>query len=723
VNPLTNEVSIALKERAQGTPILAESSVDRHASYTRRKAAIWINRQTSGTYPAGAPFSHTAYADIDHDGDADYLRAIDVAGAATPVQVMINNGNGTFSDQTAARIIGPQPGVVIARKVLAGDYNADGWVDFFVLSHGPDEPPFPGEFNQMFLSNGNGTMHYDPQFEADVAFFHGGASADFNGDGRDDVRVGGAFPHLWLNDGDGTWTANRSRLPIRTNGAPVVFDIIEAIDIDGDGFLDLICQEPTVAARLHSIYWGAADGLYRDWRKTTLPPMPDAYIDSLDYAAEDIDRDGRRDIIVNWADFQDKRYLQVLRQASPRVFVDETATRMAMNTALRTMDYIRAQDVNGDGHVDVFIDDKQDVETGEYAWTNNGNGVFAPYSGSVLPAEPVRLSIADASVQEGNAGSTNLVFTVLLSRAATLPVVFDIATANGTATAGSDFSALSASAQSIAAGQLSRTFSVAIVGDTTAEPSEAFLVRLSHVIGASVADDLAVGTIANDDTLTLRIDDANITEGDSGTKALAFNVSLNGTSGAPVGFSANSQGNTATPGSDFISLPVTAFSIPAGQVSKVVNVTINGDTAVEGNEAFFVWLSSVSGATLQDGQGFGTITNDDVVKLGIADASTTEGNSGTKQLTFTVSLSQAAPTTVTFNANSQSNTATVGSDFVSLPVTAFSIPAGQLTKTFTVTINGDTTVENDETFFVWLSSVSGATLQDGQGIGTLTNDD
>jgi hypothetical protein len=78
---------------------------------------------------------------------------------------------------------------------------------------------------------------------------------------------------------------------------------------------------------------------------------------------------------------------------------------------------------------------------------------------------------------------------------------------------------------------------------------------------------------------------------------------------------------------------------------------------------------------------------------------------------------------VTFNANTHSSTATVGSDFLGLPVSGFSIPAGHLSKTFTVTINGDTAVEANETFFVWLSSAVGATLQDGQGIGTITNDD
>jgi hypothetical protein len=222
---------------------------------------------------------------------------------------------------------------------------------------------------------------------------------------------------------------------------------------------------------------------------------------------------------------------------------------------------------------------------------------------------------------------------------------------------------------------------------------------------------------------TLAVADASVSEGNSGTRLLTFTVRLSQASATTVNFSANTQGNTASAGSDFVSLPVTAFSIPAGQLTRTFTVTINGDTTVENNETFFVWLSAVSGATLQDGQGVGTITNDDAVGLRLGDASISEGNSGTKLLTFTARLTQASANTVTFKANTQGNTASAGSDFVSLPLTGFSIPAGQLTRSFTVTINGDTAVENNETFFVWLSSVAGAALQDGQGIGTITNDD
>ena len=112
---------------------------------------------------------------------------------------------------------------------------------------------------------------------------------------------------------------------------------------------------------------------------------------------------------------------------------------------------------------------------------------------------PLRLSIGDASIREGNSGTQALTFTVKLSRASTTAVSYSIATANGTATAGSDYVARSLSGQTIAAGQTSKTFAVTINGDTTREGDETFKVNLSAVTGAVLLDGQATGTVLTDD--------------------------------------------------------------------------------------------------------------------------------------------------------------------------------------------------------------------------------
>ena len=110
--------------------------------------------------------------------------------------------------------------------------------------------------------------------------------------------------------------------------------------------------------------------------------------------------------------------------------------------------------------------------------------------------------------------------------------------------------------------------------------------------------------------------------------------------------------------------------------------------------------------------------------LGINDVSQDEGNSGTTPFTFTVTLSSAAGAGgVTFNWSTADGTATAGSDYTAVANGSGSIPQGSTSTTVTVNVTGDTTTEPNETFFVNLTNVTGATVTDGQGQGTIVNDD
>ena len=154
-------------------------------------------------------------------------------------------------------------------------------------------------------------------------------------------------------------------------------------------------------------------------------------------------------------------------------------------------------------------------------------------------------------------------------------------------------------------------------------------------------------------------------------------------------------------------------------------MTINGDTTVEPDETFFVnLLGATNGGTIVKSQGIGTITNDDTVgNISISDVTIAEGNAGTSIATFTVTRTGG---TAAFDVNyaTADGTATAGSDYVAQPTGTVSFAAGDLTKTISVTINGDTTIEPDETFFVnLLGATNGGTIVKSQGIGTITNDD
>lgn len=136
------------------------------------------------------------------------------------------------------------------------------------------------------------------------------------------------------------------------------------------------------------------------------------------------------------------------------------------------------------------------------------------------PAVPPAISVADVSVAEGDSGTRLLTFTVALSKPAASTVSLHYATADGTATAGSDYAAASG-ILTFAAGETSKTISIAIPGDTAMEANESFLLNLSGASGATIARASATGTILNDDTAatppTLSVSDTSVTEGNPGT--------------------------------------------------------------------------------------------------------------------------------------------------------------------------------------------------------------
>ena len=579
---------------------------DAGTSYTLRKSTLWFNRyvQDRGVYGA-------AYADFNKDGLIDAAIApVDFSGVREPVRFMMNTGGGSFANQTATVLSNAQPGVVHARKIFTGDFNGDGWPDVFVAGHGYDQPPFPGEFPHLFLSNGNGTLRYDNSLEPQIAFNHGAASGDINHDGSIDLLiVQQHHAHFLINDGQAHFTKDSTRFPAEVEWKNYFTG--ELIDIDKDGHLDAVLGGHEYEGAATTIYWGNAAGMFSASAKTVLPGLASWAIVN-DYAAEDFDGDGDRDMVLNrtgQTPFYTGRYLQVLRQSAPRVFVDETGTRLSMNTNRFWTDYIRVQDINGDQIVDLFLDEKNESFNGEYAWTNNGQGVFSNYTGAVNPA-PV-LSIADASTTEGQAGSKTMSFTVQSSQPLIQPVSFDIMTDNGTATGDGDYVAKALAGQGIAAGQSSKSFDVTINGDGTVEARETFTVNLLNVSGAMVSDGQALGSIVNDDLSGLSIGDASVIEGAGGFVTARFVISLASPMSTGVSFDVATSNGSATSGVDYVARAQAGRVLDAGRTRQVFEVQVNGDATAEPDESFSVTLSNVSGATLADGTATGTIVSDD----------------------------------------------------------------------------------------------------------------
>ena len=240
------------------------------------------------------------------------------------------------------------------------------------------------------------------------------------------------------------------------------------------------------------------------------------------------------------------------------------------------------------------------------------------------------------------------------------------------------------------------------------------------IVSSSVA--LNVTTVPG----SVSINDVTISEGNSGIKVATFTVTRSdGTAPIAVDF-ATSDGDATTADNDYAATSGT-LNFAAGVKTQTISVTINGDGKFESDEAFTVNLSgATNGATISDGSGTGTIANDDAEPVGsvaIDDVTITEGDSGTKTATFTVTRSNGTAAFAVNFATGNSSATTADNDYVANSGT-LNFAQGDTTRTVSVTIKGDIKVEPDQTFNVNLSAATnGATISDSQGVGTIANDD
>ncbi len=351
-------------------------------------------------------------------------------------------------------------------------------------------------------------------------------------------------------------------------------------------------------------------------------------------------------------------------------------------------------------------------------------------------APPPEMSIADASVLEGNSGTKNLVFRVTLSSPAPPGgVSAGYRLSDDTArVSDDDYNLVPPNAMVIfPEGTLERTITILVRGDTKFEPDERFQVSLFLPNGVTFGDSLAFGTILNDDAPPpeMSIADASVLEGNSGTKNLVFRVTLSSPA-PPGGVSAGyrlSDDTARVSDDDYNLVPPNAMVIfPEGTLERTITILVRGDTKFEPDERFQVSLFLPNGVTFGDSLAFGTILNDDAPppEMSIADASVLEGNSGTKNLVFRVTLSSPAPPGgVSAGYRLSDDTARVSDDDYNLvpPNAMVTFPEGTLERTITILVRGDTKFEPDERFQVSLFLPNGVTFRDSLAFGTILNDD
>src|SRR6185295_8866597 len=183
---------------------------------------------------------------------------------------------------------------------------------------------------------------------------------------------------------------------------------------------------------------------------------------------------------------------------------------------------------------------------------------------------------------------------------------------NNTAVAPGDYTAVGATTLTFNPGVTTQTFAVTVQSDLLDETNETYFVNLTSPTNATISDSQGQGTITDDDaTPSLSINDVTVTEGNSGTAIATFTATLSAASGQTVTVSAATANNTAVAPGDYSAVGATTLTFNPGITTQTFATTVAGDTSVEGNETFFVNLSSATNATISDAQGVGTITDDD----------------------------------------------------------------------------------------------------------------
>ena len=414
---------------------------------------------------------------------------------------------------------------------------------------------------------------------------------------------------------------------------------------------------------------------------------------------------------------------------------DVTATAVADYTApaAGAMETITAGSTTATVSVPLVNDDAaEDVETFRLEVTGAVNAQRDDSAGVATIIDDdglVQILVDDpGSVYEGDGAS--VVFTVRLSRAdGTNPVTVAYSTADGTATAGSDYTAATSQTLTFAATDTVKTVSVPLINDDVLEDAETFrLVLSSPSSNAELGDGQASVLILDDDGLpSLSVADAAAqAEGSAAT----FTVTLSSTvpqevtvDYATVADPSAAGEAAATPGQDYTSTSGT-LTIAARSASAPVSVPLLEDSLDENTETFWLRLSNPVGSIVVDGTATGTVNDDDPLpEISIADAGATEGGA----LVFEVSLTPVSGRTVTVPWTTQARpagmgAASSGSDYTQASGTLTFSPGTTTAQVEVVSLTDDV-AEADETFLVQLGTPTNAALDDSTAVGAIRDDD
>ena len=610
------------------------------------------------------------------------------------VTILINNGAGTFTS------IGTVPVDRNPEAIRTADFNGDGKLDLAVGNF------FGGSLStgnvSILLGNGNGTFQTAVNFNAGTPTDL--AVADLNGDNKLDLAVASNTINkasVLLGNGDGTFQAAVPyNLPGEGRGVAVA-------DFNGDTKPDLALTNGLASGNL-SILLGNGDGTFQDATTTAVGSAPTGII------AKDISGDGKQDILI--ADTK-SHAVTVFLGVGNGTF----QTPVSYPVGQEPIRFV-LEDFNGDGPLDVIT---VNANSNSYSvLRGNGDGTFqtavtspartqswAPFSGDFNQDGKPDLAIlnnnfdlVDIYLNSPSGTGTSISATETVAATVLVATFVDF---DNTKTA-TNFTAT-----------INWGDGTATSAGTITANGAGFNVTGTHTYGAAgtfnvsiqIADNSgnfeSVTSTAVVKALTSTAVTTSVTPSDFG-QSVTFTATVTSSAGTPNGSVQFKDGGVdigspvALNGSGVATFTTSGLAVG----THIITAHYSGSDTFE-----------TSSGTLAGGQVVRPLPT-----LIISDESISEGDSGTKTMTFSATLSAASNLVVTVKFATADVSATAGADYEAATGTLTFNP-GETTKTVSVNIIGDLTNEFDETLQVNLSDPTNAGITDAQGIGTITNDD
>jgi hypothetical protein len=335
------------------------------------------------------------------------------------------------------------------------------------------------------------------------------------------------------------------------------------------------------------------------------------------------------------------------------------------------------------------------------------------------------ISVLDVVVDE-KAGSAT--FDIVLDKAASSSFTVGYGTANGSAAAGTDYTAATGTV-SFAAGQTVKHVTVNIADDATVEPDEVFHLNLGAITGnaagmVQIGDGTGTALIGRSDQAALAkpsISASDILVGEADSY-VEFVVKLDAPGTAPV--SVNYRLDSLTTGYSDYSFANGTLSFAPGVTTQTVRVALVNDINSETLESFALNLSAPVNAVLADNQAVATIVDNDTLADTGSKASVSVHDIVVDEkaglATFDIVLDKAVSNNFTVAYSTADGSAAAGTDYTAASGTV-SFAAGQTVQHVTVSIADDTAAEQDELFHLKLGAITGngaGMAQIGDGTGT-----